>query len=216
MTTDIVIPAHNEAGTIAAVVNAATAAPSVGQVVVVADHCTDATADLARAAGADLVVELTNATGDKGTAMAFGLAQVVTSDVLFIDADLLGLVWQHVEALLIAEPKGGQVCGLRDVPYHFTSNRLPPITGERRIGADLARSVDLTGSGYRAEIMLNAAVGRAQLPHRNVVLVGVTNPTRATRHPLSWLTMWADLAFLGIVHAPALAAYAMYPEGLDR
>jgi len=28
--------------------------------------------------------------------------------------------------------------------------------------------------------------------------------------------MWADLAFLGIVHAPALAAYAMYPEGMGR
>ena len=193
---DVVVPAHNEAATI-----------------VVADHCTDDTAAIAHAAGVDAVLSLSGGPGDKGTAMARGLALVASREVLFIDADLHGLAWQHVEYLATAPPHGGQLCGLRDEPIRATADAVPPITGERRVPSSLARSVKLEGSGYRAETLLNAAVGRARLPHRNVVLLGVTNPTRATGHPVSWLTMWADLAAVGLVNLPGLVAYAIHPEG---
>ena len=213
MTVDAVIPAHDEGDAIGQVVAAVSAAPSVGSVIVVADHCTDDTAAAAGRSGADIVITLSGGTGDKGTAMAAGLAHVTTDDVLFVDADLVGLVWQHVEALAIATPRRGQVCGLRDEPTSVRSDRVPPITGERRLPAWVARGADLGGSGYRAETLLNAAVGRARLPHRNVVLIGVKNPTRATRHPISWVTMWGDLVLLGLVHFPGLVAYALHPDG---
>ena len=180
--TDVVVPAHNEADTIGDVVTAASAAPSVSAVIVVADKCT-------------------------------GLELVTTTDVLFVDGDLVGLQWQHVEGLLRAEPAGGQVAGLRDEPYAWGQRNLPPITGERRLPADLARSVDLAGSGYRAETLLNAAVGRARLPHSNYVLVGVKNPTRITRAPVSWLTMWGDLALIALLNLPGLYAYIAHPDG---
>ena len=209
--TDVVVPAHNEAATIGQVVDAARAAPSVSSVIVVADKCTDATAAIAQQHGADMVVEI--AAGNKGSAMAAGLAHVTTADVLFVDGDLVGLQWQHIEGLLLAGPIGGQVSGLRDEKYALGSNRLPPITGERRLPTKLARTVQLDGAGYRAETLINAAVGRARLPHKNYVMVGVHNPTRASRAPVSWVTMWGDLALLAVVNLPGLIAYAMHPDG---
>ena len=209
--TDVVIPAHNEADTIGDVVVAIAAAPSVSAVIVVADKCTDDTVAVAQAAGASVVVSIES--GNKGSAMAAGLELVTTTDVLFVDGDLVGLQWQHVEGLLRAEPAGGQVAGLRDEPYAWGQRNLPPITGERRLPADLARSVDLAGSGYRAETLLNAAVGRARLPHSNYVLVGVKNPTRITRAPVSWLTMWGDLALIALLNLPGLYGYIAHPDG---
>jgi len=208
--TDVVVPAHNEGATIGQVVAAIVGAPSVSSVIVVADKCTDNTVAAALVAGA-MVVEI--AAGNKGSAMATGLAHVRTTDVLFVDGDLVGLQWQHIEGLLLAGPIGGQVCGLRDEKYALGSNRLPPITGERRLPANLARTVQLDGAGYRAETLINAAVGRARLPHKNYVMVGVHNPTRASRAPVSWVTMWGDLALLAFLNLPGLIAYAMHPEG---
>lgn len=209
--TDVVIPAHNEAATIGDVVTAVAAAPSVSAVIVVADKCTDDTAAVAQAAGASVVVSIES--GNKGSAMAAGLDLVTTPDVLFVDGDLVGLQWQHVEGLVLAEPAGGQVAGLRDEPYAWGQRNLPPITGERRLPAAVARRVDLAGSGYRAETLLNAAVGRARLPHRQYVLVGVKNPTRITRAPVSWFTMWGDLALIAVLNLPGLYGYIAHPDG---
>ncbi len=205
---DVVVPAHNEADTIAAVLFAIRGAPSVESIIVVADACTDATAEVA-IKYADVV--LTTDAGDKGTAMALGLTQVATDDVVFIDADLHGLAWQHVEALCTYPPAGGMLSGLRDEVLSFGERLGPPITGERRLPAAFARSVHFAGQGYRAEILLDAAVGSARLPHRTIVLVGVTNPTRAATDPLGWLKMWADLALLCIGLAPELVRYLMAP-----
>ena len=210
MTTDVVIPAHDEAATVAEIVAACVDAPSVGQVIVVADSCTDDTVNQADLAGA---LVLTIDAADKGSAMAAGLAQVVTDDVLFIDADLEGFAWQHAEGLVRAAPVGGMVVGLRDEPLKWGARLLPPISGERRLPAALARSVNLAGQGYRAEILIDAAVGKAHLPHRAVVMVGVSNPTRAATEPVSWVKMWVQLVGLCIGLAPELWGYLTAPSG---
>ncbi len=54
-TIDVVIPARNEAVTVAAVVRAALACTYAGEVLVVDDGSTDGTADVAAAAGARVV-----------------------------------------------------------------------------------------------------------------------------------------------------------------
>lgn len=82
------VPAFNEAGTIAAVVTGALA--HVAAVVVVDDGSTDDTAGQARAVGATVVAHATNR--GKGHAVRTGLAQVLTDEtythVLLMDADL--------------------------------------------------------------------------------------------------------------------------------
>ena len=197
MTVGVVIPAHNEESGIGAVLAAAIGAPTTGQVVVVSDDSSDGTAQVAREAGAQ-VIEIT--AGDKGTAMATGLFHVELPWVLFLDADLVGLTAAHVHALSIIAPLDGMVVGMREgtVP-----TGLPPISGERRLPTDFAKSIPLVGTGYRAELLIDAAVARAGLPHRHYAMAGVTNPTRNLRHPL----MWADLAVTAAINAPALARY---------
>jgi glycosyltransferase involved in cell wall biosynthesis len=196
LTCSVVIPAHDEAATIGDVIIAA----SGFDVVVVADACTDATAQVARGLGARVIAI---DAADKGTAMAAGLAAVGSDDVLFLDADLIGLLPGHVQALASIPPPDGMVVGLRD-NGPFTDSGLPPITGERRLPTAFAKSVPLAGTGYRAELLIDAAVGRAGLPHRHYRMVGVSNPVRSWRHPL----MWADLAVTAIANAPALVRYS--------
>lgn len=90
----IVIPAHDEAGTIARCVRsvaACTPPDSVEtQIVVVADNCADATADLARAASARVLVRTDSARRGKGFALesAFGVLLDEGFDAVFVvDAD---------------------------------------------------------------------------------------------------------------------------------
>lgn len=196
--TAVVIPAHNEAANIGAVLAAAIGA-NVGPVIVVADSCDDDTAYLSMGVASSVVVI---DAGDKGSAMAAGLSRVTDDATLFVDADVRGLKPEHVEALAIAPPAGGMVVGLRD---GAPATGLPPISGERRLPTEFARSIPLAGSGYRAELLIDAAVARAGLPHRHYELVGVTNPSREWRHPL----MWGDLGVFAIANAPALIRYTV-------
>lgn len=86
----ILIPAHDEAGGIGAVI--AAIASSGLDILVVADNCTDATAAVTRAAGAQ-VIERTDPTHrGKGYALAFGraaLAEDPPEIVIIIDADCI-------------------------------------------------------------------------------------------------------------------------------
>ena len=80
------IPAHNEAGTIGAVV--AGAAPHVEQVMVIDDGSTDGTGDRTRAAGG--MSARLDRRGGKGTALRHGLALAAGAGfthVLFMDGD---------------------------------------------------------------------------------------------------------------------------------
>jgi glycosyltransferase involved in cell wall biosynthesis len=94
----VVIPARNEADRIQATVNAAAGLVGVGLVVVVDDGSTDATAALARRAGAAVMRHARNR--GKGAAMETGAEAVRLVDqrerretprhLLFLDADLAG------------------------------------------------------------------------------------------------------------------------------
>lgn len=197
MSVDAVICAHDEGSTISGVLAAVSGARSIAAAIVVADACSDNTADIAEEAGA-LVLSISD--GDKGTAMAAGLAAVGSDAVLFLDADLEGLTPAHVDALATAPPLAGMVVGLRD---GANASGLPPLSGERRLPTQFARTIPMAGQGYRVELVIDAAVARAGLPHHHYAMRGVSNPIRPWRHPL----MWADLAVFAAVHAPAMVLY---------
>jgi glycosyltransferase involved in cell wall biosynthesis len=97
----IVVPAYNEAASIAGVVSTLRAAASWREVIVVDDGSTDATAAAAAGAGAD-VVRLPYNNGN-GAAVKSGIRRAVGEYVLIIDAD-----GQHPpeEALRIASRLG--------------------------------------------------------------------------------------------------------------
>lgn len=87
----IVVPAHDEATGIAAAVEALrSAAPAGARLLVVADNCGDATAELARAAGAEVVERFDPERRGKGFALAFGRARLAEDPprvVVLVDAD---------------------------------------------------------------------------------------------------------------------------------
>jgi phosphoserine phosphatase len=84
----VIIPALNEARTIASVVALARQDPAVSEVLVVDDGSTDGTAGLARAAGATV---LTSTLLGKGASMEDGLRAARHELLLFLDGDLSGL-----------------------------------------------------------------------------------------------------------------------------
>jgi cellulose synthase/poly-beta-1,6-N-acetylglucosamine synthase-like glycosyltransferase len=87
----VLIPAHNEALGIAETISQLRAVvPAATRLVVVADNCSDATADVARQAGAE-VIERSHATErGKGYALAFGRDHIALDPpdvVVIVDAD---------------------------------------------------------------------------------------------------------------------------------
>ena len=92
--TVILIPAHDEAGGIAATLAALLESiPKGTRVLVVADNCSDATASLARQAGAEVIERHNQEARGKGYALAFGRDHLAHADgpvpdvVLVLDAD---------------------------------------------------------------------------------------------------------------------------------
>lgn len=78
----VIIPTKNEAGGIATVVR--DVAPYAHEVLVVDGHSTDGTADLARQAGARVIMD--NGRG-KGAGLRLGIAEATGDILVFIDAD---------------------------------------------------------------------------------------------------------------------------------
>ncbi len=91
---DVVVPAHDEAADVGATVESLLSIDyprSLFRVVVVADNCTDDTADRARAAGADVFVRDDASRIGKGHALAFAFEKLTAEQradaVVVVDAD---------------------------------------------------------------------------------------------------------------------------------
>ena len=89
----VVIPAHNEAASITATV--ASVKPQLrnqDRIIVIADNCSDTTAELAIAAGAECLLRSNATQRGKGYALQFGLDHLKAAPpdiVIFVDADCL-------------------------------------------------------------------------------------------------------------------------------
>jgi glucosyl-3-phosphoglycerate synthase len=134
----VVLPARNEAGTVGRIVaelrdHWVRAVPLVDEIVVMDSDSTDATAAVARAAGADVVRTSDALPGQgsrpgKGEALWKSLA-VTTGDLLvFLDADLLGDVAHYVPGLLaplLTDPSVAYVKGCYTRPLELDSGSVP-------------------------------------------------------------------------------------------
>jgi len=152
----VLIPAFNEEKTVGEVVRAARGA---GFPVVVADDgSTDATARVAEEAGAR-VVRLPKNQG-KGAAYAAGLKAIDTPYVILLDADLVGLKPEHLEALLgpVERGEAEMSVGVFKGGRLFTDfgNRVTPfLSGQRALPTELFRKVPgLERARYDVELLL--------------------------------------------------------------
>ena len=220
---DVVIPARNEASTVAGVVQAALLARGVGKVFVVDDGSKDGTAMAAKRAGAKVVsVVASNAPGHKGRALAAGVAASNADVLVFFDADLSGVVPEHFEALAAPVLDGpfALSCGILSYgPFRdVLARRLPPITGLRALRREVFEAVDLSNSrGFQIEILINEVVVRRGWPSAVRSLSGLHHRTKVAKR--GWrrglaasLAMWADLA--ACLRTVPLWTYPAYLRGL--
>ncbi len=113
-TVSLIIPAHNEAENISAVLKVAVKSKLVDEILVIADACEDNTAAIARKFKVK-VLERPTSQG-KGSAMIEGVKKVKGNVIMFADADLETLTTRHIEQVLtpIISGKAVMSVGLRD------------------------------------------------------------------------------------------------------
>ena len=199
------IPAFNEAGSIAAVVGGVRGA--VERVIVVDDGSRDGTAERARGAGAEVVAHAANR--GKGTAVRTGLARVFEdafTHVLMLDADMQHLPQEAARLLDAAARTGADVVlGERQFDrdrmpaarYH--ANRIGSAILARFVGApvhdtqcgfrvfrvDALRGLQLMATGYEIETEMLIKVlrrgGRVAGVPITAVYAGETSKLRPVR-----------------------------------
>ena len=183
----VIVPALDEAATIATVVRVARAA-GVGPVLVVDDGSSDATAVMAERAGAE-VLRLRHNRG-KGGAVAAGAEARSEDVVVLLDADLVGLRPEHVRAL------AGPV--LRDeadmTRGYFTSGRwrttaaqmiAPQLNGQRTLPrAALLEVPGLADSRYGIEIAITEHAKEADWRCHDVPMPGVSQVMKEEKRGL--------------------------------
>jgi glycosyltransferase involved in cell wall biosynthesis len=178
---DVVMPARNEAATVADNVAAARGCCHVRRVVVVDDGSSDDTAALAEGAGA-LVVGRPGSRGSKAHAMDAGVQATDATHVLFVDADCTGLTSAHLDAICEPVLAGRAEMSLGAFDYGWLNRLvlvLPPLSGERIIPRWVWEAIPGDKlAGYTIEVRINEVIAEGR--HRTVArtMEGVFHRTK--------------------------------------
>lgn len=173
-----IVPAYNEEHTIGAVVEALLCCPSIQEIIVVSDGSDDRTVEVASRYPIK-VVELKENVG-KGGAMKAGAAETSCEVLLFVDADLVGLSREHIQALLepVTTGRTAMSIGVFSEGRRTTdlAQRLAPsLSGQRAVRKDLFDRVPkLEQSGFGVEVALTHFAEREGVEIEKVPLPSVS------------------------------------------
>ena len=183
MSFDVIIPARNEAPTIAAVVRAARESRGAGRVLVVDDHSTDDTEAIARDAGAEVIPS--NGTASKALALATGVEATTSPVLVFFDADILGAKSEHFDLLAapVLDRGFAMSCGMVDYGWKSAMYmRFPPITGLRAVRREVFEAIPAQKlNGFQIEIMINEVVARRRMHSAIRVLRGTSHRSKVEK-----------------------------------
>jgi glycosyltransferase involved in cell wall biosynthesis len=222
-TIDVVVPARNEALTVAGVVSACRACSYGREVIVVDDGSSDATAERAAAAGAKVIRRELRADeeGSKAHAMEAGVDASDANAILFVDADCLGLTGAHLDDVCRPFVEGRAVMSLGWFDYGFWNPlvlRLPPTTGERIIPRWVWDAIPPEKrDGYTIEVMINEVIAESHLPTVARIMPGVTHRTKRDKFGLiegyrrTWKMFWK---LMGLLRKVRLRSYWFYLRAL--
>ena len=233
----VLIPAHDEAETIGTILAdlRAQSAPAAG-ILVVADHCTDATASVAAAGGAE-VLELETGGGSKGATVAAGIEHLKAREwdvLLLVDADCrvepdfvarVDCTADEVtqaEVVLRAEQPGDRVyeflSRLENDLFHAGRARLGLPAFVRGTGTMLGRRALGRCPWSAAGLAEDRAQGLLFLGAGVRVRYAVTAPAVWTATPRGWKQSWtqrrrwSSTSLLGGVAAAAHTARELLPR----
>jgi glycosyltransferase involved in cell wall biosynthesis len=201
-----IIPAHDEAQTIAGVIAPMIGHPLIDEVIVVDDGSTDDTVARARETGATVISLPEN--GGKAAAMSRGVRAARNEIILFADADLIGLTAEMVTRIVTQVTSGdyGMFVAIRGRRTYWTNRLLhftPILGGERVLTRSLWYQVPGTyKKNFQIEIALNYFAKRLGRRMGFTVVHGLRQVIKEKKRGV-WLGLWQrllmckDVVFIG-------------------
>ncbi len=195
MKTAAIVPAYNEEARVQRVLDPLRQSQAVDEIVVVNDGSTDATAARVLEIPGVYLLSLPRNLG-KGGAMAAGARFTDADILLFLDADLMGLKPEHVDALIEPIKSGralmavGRFQGGRKMTD--LSQRIAPcISGQRAMARELFEQIPgVAAVRYGVEMQITRFCRYYRVPTETVTLSGVTHPMKEEK--LGMLRGWAS------------------------
>lgn len=190
----VVIPARNEERHLPGVLDTVCTVEWLSQIIIVEDDSTDGTLEIAKNyARLDerlSVIHLDRSSG-KSRAMLAGVSalQDRVEDVIFMDADLIGMQVRHIEDLY--QPLGSNQCQMAVAVFRSGGMRTtaaqivtPNLSGQRCLRRSAAfRALNLlANSGYGVEIGLTIYAQRNKWKVVYIPWRGVTHLVQESKH----------------------------------
>ena len=203
MTVSAVIPAHNEEERIGAVIRVLCQVDKINEILVVDDGSEDNTFQAAFDSGASVLKMQAN--GGKASAMCAGAAAAAGDILLFVDADLSGLLAEHITSLLepVLNGKADMSVGI------FSSGRVstdiaqfvsPQLSGQRVLRRDvfLRVAAGMEDSGYGIESVITKYSKKEEWNVEIVEFNGVSQVTKEeklgfSKGAVARLKMYSDI-----------------------
>jgi len=177
-----IIPAFNEEQTIGSVLDCITKVKEITQIIVVSDGSTDRTAEVAAAYNIELI-DLEENVG-KGGAMKAGLERCTNENVVFLDADLIGLTEKHVNDLImpVVDNKTEMTIGIFKngrIVTDLAQKVTPYLSGQRAVKKALLDKIpNIDISRYGVEVALTKFVEKNSISTQEVYLEDMSHVTK--------------------------------------
>ncbi len=158
-----IIPAFNEEKTVGDVIGTLQKSPAVDRIIVVSDGSEDKTVESALDYKDVEVIDLLDNRG-KGGAVKAGLDRCNSEIILILDADLIGLSAEHIDALVkpVREGSAMMSVGIFEkgrMATDIAQKMAPFLSGQRALRRDLLENIsDLDLSRFGIEVALHKYV----------------------------------------------------------
>ncbi len=214
----IIIPAYNEANTIAEVLSQIIGHPKVVEILVVDDGSSDGTSDavrdfaLANPEANVRAIQLEKNLGKAG-AMEVGVQAAVADIIMFLDADVLGFTHQKMSVIMdpVLDFRYEMFVGINARRTYFLNKFLrifPIISGERALTRSLWNSIPRNHKkNFMIEIAMNYAAKQTKRNMGMTRLIGMQHVVKEKKYGF-WKGLKGRLVMCGEVLA--ISAYLYF------